>query len=219
MKRNLFSIIAMTVIGALLFTTSCEVDDTVAPIVTLNGNAVMTVDFGGTFTDPGATATDDNDKNVVVVVEGEVNVNAAGEYTLTYKATDDAGNIGTATRTVYVAHRKGNIAVGTYSVTESCTGPGGSYNVGPYTTTITPGTANNMALIFNDFGNFASPININGNLTGNTGQTLAIPQQTLGIIIEGSGTINASGTTITVNYTANDGTATDTCQATWTKQQ
>ncbi len=217
MKKKLFSLLAMTVIGGLLFTTSCKIDDSVAPVVTLTGDAIMSVDFAGTFTDPGATATDDNDAAVTVVVEGTVNVSAAGEYTLTYKATDEAGNVGTATRTVYVVHRKGTMA-GTYQASENCSGPGGAYTVDPYSASITPGAANNMALVFNNFGDFATSVNVNGSLTGNTGMTVTIPSQVQGGTIEGSGTVNAAGTTITITYTYTVGGSTDTCTATWVKQ-
>jgi len=217
MKKNLLSVLAIALIGGLLFTVSCTPDDMGKPVVTLNGDAVMTVDFGGTFTDPGATATDDVDKDVTVIVTGDVNVNAAGTYELTYTATDAAGNVGTATRTVYVTHRKGNLSA-TYTASESCNGPGGPYNVNPYSASVTGGAASNMAIIFNNFGNFAAPLNVNATITGNTGMTLTIPQQVQGLTFEGSGTINAAGTTITITYTANDGTGTDTCTATWTKQ-
>ena len=212
----MFSILAMAVVGGFLF-TSCTKDDTVAPVVTLKGDAVMSVDFGGTFTDPGATATDDVDKTATVVVDGTVTVNAAGTYTLTYKSTDAAGNVGTATRTVYVVHRKTNIA-GTYNVNESCTGTSGPYTVGPYSGSITPGSADNMAIVFNNFGDYTTSVNMSGSLTGNTGQTLTIPQATPGLTIAGTGTINAAGTTVTVTYTATDGTNNDTCTATWVKQ-
>ena len=214
--KKLFSILAVALVGGFLF-TSCTKDDSVAPVVTLKGDAIVSVDFNGTFTDAGATATDDVDKTVTVVVEGTVTVTAAGEYTLTYKATDAAGNVGTAKRTVYVVHRKTNMA-GTYSVTESCTGTGGPYTVPAYSASITPGSASNMALVFNNFGNFTTSVVMNGTLSGNTGQALTIPSATPGLTISGSGTVNAAGTTVTISYTTTDGTATDQCQATWVKQ-
>jgi len=217
MKRKMLSLLSVVLIGGLLFTTSCTPEDTVAPIVTLTGDATMSVDFGGTFTDPGATATDDNDKAVTVVVEGTVNTSLAGEYTLTYKATDEAGNMGSVTRTVYVVHRKTNLS-GTYTVTEACTSTGGpAYNVDAYPASITPAAASNMAIVFTNFGDFATSININGTITGNSGLSIQILPQTPGLTIEGSATVNAAGTTITVNYTAAGGGVTDTCTATWVK--
>lgn len=221
MKRNLFSILAIFAVVGLLFTTSCTEDDTTAPVVTLNGDNPMTVDFGGTFTDPGATAEDDEDGKIDVVVEGEVNTGAAGEYELIYSATDEAGNVGTAKRTVYVTHRKGNIS-GNYEVNETFTSnnpaePNGTW--GPFNATITEGAEGNMAIRFNNMGDYGSSVIVNGTLTGNTGQTVTIPQVTTqGLTFEGSGTVNASGTILTINYTADDGTYLYTFTATWEKQ-
>ena len=76
--------------------------DTIAPIITLNGAATVTLTEGGTFTDPGATAQDNVDGTVTVTTTGTVDINTAGRYTLTYRATDAAGNTATATRTVIV---------------------------------------------------------------------------------------------------------------------
>jgi hypothetical protein len=76
--------------------------DTTAPAVTLLGDATMTVECHGTFTDPGATANDACAGALAVTTTGTVNVNTPGNYVLTYTATDPAGNAGTATRTVTV---------------------------------------------------------------------------------------------------------------------
>ena len=77
-------------------------EDTVAPVITLNGENPMYLFEGTLFTDPGATATDDVDGSVNVTVSGTVDANKAGTYTLTYSATDAAGNVGRASRTVNV---------------------------------------------------------------------------------------------------------------------
>ena len=80
--------------------------DITAPVITLNGDAMMTVNLGGVFTDPGATATDnmDGDISANIVVAGDaVDVNAAGSYVITYNVSDAAGNAAVEiTRTVEV---------------------------------------------------------------------------------------------------------------------
>ncbi len=78
--------------------------DTIAPVVTLKGAAEMKVTAGGTFTDPGATATDAVDGNLTAKITetGSVNTAVSGTYLLIYSATDAAGNKGSATRTVTV---------------------------------------------------------------------------------------------------------------------
>jgi len=69
--------------------------DTVAPVITLTGNATINIMVGDTYTDEGATATDviDGDITANIVVAGDaVDVNTAGTYTITYNVSDAAGN-------------------------------------------------------------------------------------------------------------------------------
>src|SRR5215213_2823304 len=58
------------------------VQDTVAPVITLNGANPMTVGFGTVFTDPGATASDGCAGNLTsaIVVTGSVDTNTVGFY-------------------------------------------------------------------------------------------------------------------------------------------
>ena len=81
--------------------------DVVAPVITLNGSATVNIMVGDTFTDPGATATDDLDGDITsnIVVAGDtVDVNTAGTYIITYNVSDAAGNAAAeVTRTVIVA--------------------------------------------------------------------------------------------------------------------
>ncbi len=69
--------------------------DTVAPVITLLGDSPLEVDQGATYTDPGATASDDRDGDISagIVVGGDtVETDTAGEYTVTYDVSDAAGN-------------------------------------------------------------------------------------------------------------------------------
>jgi len=77
--------------------------DTIAPVITLNGEATLTLNVGDIYTEAGATATDNVDGTVTVVTTGSVDTAAVGTYTVTYTATDVAGNEGTNTRTVTVS--------------------------------------------------------------------------------------------------------------------
>ncbi len=84
-------------------TRTVTVSDTAAPIITLNGASSMTVECGTGYTEPGATATDACDaKSIPVTISGTVAA-TKGTYTVTYTATDSAGNKSTAARTVTVA--------------------------------------------------------------------------------------------------------------------
>lgn len=76
--------------------------DTIPPVITLNGNSTMTVMQGDIYTDAGATATDNSDGSITVTTAGNVDTSLVGTYTITYTATDSAGNSTTKTRTVEV---------------------------------------------------------------------------------------------------------------------
>ena len=81
------------------------VQDTVAPVITLNGANPMVVGFGTVFTDPGATASDGCAGNLTssIVVTGSVNTNLVGFYALTYTVSDPSGHSDTKVRTVEVS--------------------------------------------------------------------------------------------------------------------
>ena len=74
------------------------------PVITLNGNAAITITAGDGFTDAGATATDLEDGNLTssIQVTGTVDPTTAGVYVLTYSVTDTDGNTVSVTRTVTV---------------------------------------------------------------------------------------------------------------------
>jgi hypothetical protein len=78
--------------------------DTIAPVVILVGDAAMEIVQGEDFVDPGATATDETDGDLtsVIVISGSVDTITSALYTLTYSATDTAGNTGEVSRVVNV---------------------------------------------------------------------------------------------------------------------
>jgi len=79
-----------------------SIGDTVAPIVTLQGDAEVEVILDSIYTDAGAVANDDVHGMMTPSVSGTVDTSVLGTYTITYTATDAADNVGTATRTVIV---------------------------------------------------------------------------------------------------------------------
>jgi len=79
-------------------TRKVTVVDTTAPVITLSGSAITTVEAGFPYNDAGATA----DGQEAVTSTGIVDINTVGNYSITYTATDASGNVGTATRTVIV---------------------------------------------------------------------------------------------------------------------
>jgi glucose/arabinose dehydrogenase len=68
--------------------------DTTAPVITLLGNAAVTLTVGDAYTDAGATATDDVDGDISadIVTVNPVDNTAVGSYAVTYNVSDAAGN-------------------------------------------------------------------------------------------------------------------------------
>jgi len=95
----LFSVFIVTGCGG---GGSSTTNDTIKPVITLNGANPMELTQGTAYSEAGATATDDRDGTVTVTISGSVDVNTVGSYTITYKAKDSTGNEATATRTVNV---------------------------------------------------------------------------------------------------------------------
>ena len=75
--------------------------DSTPPVITLSGSDAMTLTEGDSYTEPGATAIDDVDGSVTVVISGGVG-NSPGDYTVIYTATDAAGNESSTSRQVVV---------------------------------------------------------------------------------------------------------------------
>lgn len=88
-------------------TRTVHVVDTTPPDVALNGDWYMYVYCGDPFSDPGATAYDDwsGDLTAQIQVGGGVEAHTFGWHQITYSATDEHGNTGTAERWVHVAAR------------------------------------------------------------------------------------------------------------------
>ena len=79
--------------------------DTSAPIITINGDSTIDLLLGEPYyVEQGATAFDEIDGNVQVNVSGVVYTSRPQDnpFTITYTATDAAGNTSTATRTVNI---------------------------------------------------------------------------------------------------------------------
>jgi len=102
-------IVLSALVAAMITFTGCgdsggggTTADTTKPVVTLVGASTVTVLQGATYTDAGATAIDDVDGVKTPTATSTVDTNTLGSYTYTWSATDAAGNVGTAVRTVIV---------------------------------------------------------------------------------------------------------------------
>ncbi len=72
------------------------------PVLTLLGASPLVVECHGSFVDPGWDVSDDCDPQPAVETQGFVDAQTPGRYTITYTATDQAGNATTAERVVEV---------------------------------------------------------------------------------------------------------------------
>ena len=73
-------------------TRTINVTDTTAPVISLVGDAQVTVEVGTTYTDLGATASDNYDGDITtnVNVTNTVDICYCGRYTVNYNVTDSS---------------------------------------------------------------------------------------------------------------------------------
>lgn len=137
-----------------------EAPDTEKPVITLTGDAEISVIQGDTYTEQGAIWVDNKDGTGDATVSGSVDTSTVGTYTITYNYTDTAGNIATeVTRTVNVevvgsppaAFSVPDLIVNENTVVNHEVSPSG----GDWTTTVT---------------NLMSPLTLSGNYIVGTTQ-------------------------------------------------
>jgi hypothetical protein len=80
--------------------------DTTPPLITLQGGTPLTHPVGENFEDPGAAAEDDFDGDItnMIITTGTVDTSKPGDYEITYRVEDQAGNKDSAIRKVQVAN-------------------------------------------------------------------------------------------------------------------
>ena len=187
--------------------------DTTAPVITLKGSSDTTIALNSTWTDPGATAFDDEDGNVPVSASGVVNKDLVGTYTITYQASDAAGNISIKTRTVRVRNMA-DIWEGEYSVTDN--GGGMEYT---YTDYISVSQTQNTYVNVNKFRNyingtlefyFTNPDSVNTNIVIEA-QYITCGEPYIDRFFYGMGQITSlTNKTFELFVNENDGTSTTT---------
>lgn len=197
MKKRILSLATVLFIGGAVVLTSCGKDEE-APIVTLKGDAEMTIALGSTFSDPGVTADDNEDGDVSssVTATGEVNTNEVGVYTVSYSVTDAAGNASTpVTREVTVS---AEALKGTYAVSDVVTGATPSSNNGTYSYSATVAAGNSYdEITITNFGGFGTSVIVKATVAG---KTITIASQTpagFDSAISGSGEYDGAAKKIT----------------------
>jgi hypothetical protein len=215
MKKTILNLSALALIAMASVFTGCNKDDIAPPVVTLNGAASQTIFLQGTYTELNATATDEKDGAITPTISGTVNVNLTGNYSITYTATDAAGNVGTATRTVIVMNEVGAMT-GTYNCSIAGSPP---YT---YTQTVTASTTLNKRFGFSKFGDYSGNSMIYADVVGST---VNLPSQTAIQVgspaadrtFAGSGSV-VSATTFNITYTEVTGGTTINTVETFVKQ-
>ena len=78
------------------------VRDTIAPVIILFGDQLLEIAFGDDYIELGASASDNFDESVEIVISGSVDINTPGDYEINYIAVDGSENSSSITRIVKV---------------------------------------------------------------------------------------------------------------------
>lgn len=193
MKKILFTVFAGLMLATMITINGCKEDDTAPPVVSVSGTVGPISLNSSAVSDPGATANDEEDGAITTVTSDwswgtNPNPNVAATYTINYTATDKAGNVGYATRSVVVRNDAYYLA-GTYTTTEGASS---------WTQTITASLNVNNKIHFSKFANYSNNTDIYATVTGTS---VDITTQN-GVNIGASGcthtfTPNGSGSPIT----------------------
>ncbi len=100
-----FQFTGYTAVGYSLTASDIVIPLAVKPVISLIGQSEVSLELGTTYTDSGATASDNIDGDITssILSTSNVNVNRVGTYSVTYNVSDAAGNAADeVTRTVKI---------------------------------------------------------------------------------------------------------------------
>ena len=85
-------------------------EDLEGPSISLNGKSNIYLSIGSSYSESGASASDncDGDVSSSISISGGVDTSKAGNYSVTYTAVDSVGNSNSVTRNVYVYPSNGS---------------------------------------------------------------------------------------------------------------
>ncbi len=190
-------------------TLTATVDRTAPEITIITDENAKPLYAGNTYNDLGATAYDNFDGKVeVLIIENTVNTNKAGTYYVTYVATDANGNSATATRTVTV-NEPSTI---TYTISDSLNKATFADGIKTYTYTENDGTVSvNLPKVYDD-GKELNVVwtdtnnELKGEYTYSTTLTATVDRTAPVITLNGDKTVNifVNGTYTDLGATAKD---------------
>ena len=148
--KKTFLFLCITVI----FLSCQKIDEnTIPPVIFLNGSNPMIVLYGCGFDDPGISVIDDKGDDVTILTSGTVNPDSIGIYYIDYTAIDVDNNKAYKSRKVMVETMKNDDYLGSYLVKDTM-GPYNTYrDYYSKLTKISNDTLKIMISNFNDFGN------------------------------------------------------------------
>ena len=224
MKKTLIALSTAALFTAVIISGCSKDEDTTGPVISLNGSETLKISLNSSVSDPSATSTDDNDGTVAVTSDwssSNPDQNKKGSYTVTYTATDAAGNMTTKARTVNVVN-DADFLVGSYANSkDSCASTMTSTGFATSPTVVTSTTTNRKFTISN-FGAFGASavvtcmIQTDSTITATSGQSLG-GTATLTNVISPSMIVSATGPVFKITYSWNDGAASDVCVSTYIK--
>jgi beta-glucanase (GH16 family) len=113
--------------------------DTTPPVITIAGSNPVSVAWGSSYSDAGATAFDAGDNVAVpVVTNNPVNTSVPGTYSVLYTATDSKTNSASTNRTVTVAMANGGTNVGSDGLSDISRYAFGGTNTNPLSRNLMP---------------------------------------------------------------------------------
>lgn len=192
--------------------TACFKEDKIPPTIKLKGLPIVIIPIGSTYIEEGVIAEDDRDKDITYLVKatGTADTETAGQYYIRYNVNDASGNhAAEATRTVYITHETSTLR-GIYEATETCNLSGN--NPAGYFITFNEEPGNKYLIYLKNFNELPDNKIISADIRGNTRQSIIIPQQIIAdTVYSGEGTINSTGTEITIDFSRTYNSIVDSC--------
>ncbi len=173
--------------------------DTTPPLITILGANPVSLPWGGSYSDSGATAFDTGDNaSVPVVTVNPVDPSVPGDYWVTYTAQDSTGNSTNTNRLVNVIMANNGNNVGADGLTDSlryafgATGPGSISRTLLPSNSLTPGTNGTKNLVMTYFARTNENVSLlpwaSANLASSNGWT------TNGIVVTVLSNVATNGT-------------------------
>ena len=193
---------------------SCKRNDDISPVVLLNADTIEVHYRGMPYTDPGVETADNYTCNLTdIEVTNTVDTGSYGSYTVSYRVTDDAGNITEITRPVDIVLPVSDYYSLDYDAVDTCTS-----NNYFYTGLIQDCNCDELLITVANLSNFGLSAVFDIPLSGQYYEYLMLDTIKSGVHFEGFGIMTPGADSIKWEYSISDSISTDVCKSTWVKQ-